>query len=125
MRILKILTVYVFLFLIAGCSGSSPESVVLKYYKAIEIADFQTAKTCVAKADFAILDMLIEMTKEEQPAQYEETGKPLNILVKSVEIADDKNTAKVTIEETADNGLVVGETEVLLVKEEGEWKITL
>lgn len=113
------------IFILCSCSQRTPEDVVLKYYEAAERLDFETAKTYVAKDAFAIFDVLIDMTADEQQDQAEEVDSDIRILIKSVEVSDDDKQAMVIISKAAIDGLIVDEVSIRLIKEEGEWKITL
>lgn len=117
---------FLFLLMLSSCGGTdSPESVVLKYFEAVDRMDFALAKTYAAKETAPAFDVLIKMAEEECLSKSQEEDSSIKVTVKSVEVSEDKKTANVVVEMVAGNGVVVDESEIHLVEEEGAWKVTL
>jgi len=110
-----------------GASSSNPSDVVKKYMDAQMSTDFAAMKECVAKELIPTIDAQIAaleaMSPEEkqQVEQQMEFAKQIKYEVGEAEIAEDGNSATVTV--TID---FMGQSipqQHSLVKEDGNWKI--
>ncbi|MDR2653538.1 MAG: DUF4878 domain-containing protein [Prevotellaceae bacterium] len=128
MKLLKslVLVVAAGLMMTACGGGATPSEVAKKVMDATLKFDFKEVKKYVAKDLVPLVEQSIVQTETEEGKQmleaYKALVKDVKVEVVSEEIAEDGNTAKVTVKTTTPTGEVDEDT-LSLVKEEGGWKV--
>ncbi|MDR1553829.1 MAG: DUF4878 domain-containing protein [Prevotellaceae bacterium] len=129
MKLLKSLVLVVAAGLImtaCGGGGATPSEVAKKVMDATLKFDFNEVKKYVAKDIVPLVEQSIAQTETEEGKQmlemYKNLVKDVKVEVVSEEIAEDGNTAKVTLKTTSPTGEVSEDT-INLVKEEDGWKV--
>lgn len=107
-------------FLLIACGGGSPESVVKKYFKAAQNADFKTARKCVTKEVAVRFDKEIGNLDEDEINRIKERNS--KVTLKFIRTDIDGDMATVYFEEVRDEKS--SEKSLPLLKEDGEWKIS-
>lgn len=116
MRVLVAAVCVVSMFGLAGC-GNSPDKVAIKFAKCVSEADFDGASKYATKQTAALLELAKSMGKNEES----EKMKGADFEVVKSEVNGDK--AKVTVKTTKDGKS--DEDDFTLVKEDGEWKVSI
>lgn len=120
----RIFLVFLFAVIFISCGVESPESVVKKFNEAVAGMDFRTAKELAAKEFAPTFDVLIQMVEDELLDAPKDDNSNI-IVIKSSEVNSDENAAVVVVEIVDHAGIVIEESRIPLIKEDGEWKIVI
>ncbi len=115
------LVLFVALLFTACGGGSSPESVVSKYFEAAKTVDLKAAKNCLTKSLAQEFDDMTKSLTEDDIKELKEENTSLSIKITRSEI--DGENAVVYFDEA--HGDHSHEKSIPLVKEGGEWKISV
>lgn len=128
MKLIKSLAVILLaLSMTTACKsgGANPEATAEKFIKAVQGFDFEEAKKYSSKESAAMIDMMkgfMAAAPAEELEKQKAEAKNTKIEVISSNVAEDGNTATVTLKATTPDGNSK-EDKIDLVKEDGEWKV--
>lgn len=118
-----------FALMLAACSGGKPESVVETFYKAaakgdVELATKQIALAQVPASEMTMAKGKIQMIVGEMQQRVAANDGLDKVEIIEVTVNDDKKTAQVRSKLVYNNGKDTVSNNNL-VKEDGDWKISL
>ena len=117
MKMLKFACAAALAAILAGCGGSSPDSVAVNFLSNVRDGKFEDAAKCASKKTAPLIAMLGAMGKDSKELK-EMKGTSFKVLETKVD--GDKATVKI---EASKDGKTEKAEDITLIKEDGAWKV--